>query len=259
MERESTMQRFADGELEIVFATGAFGMGVDIQDIRGVVHYLVPESLEQYYQEVGRAGRDGDPAFGLLLHTPINARVRRDLIRGSLRTADDVRDVWTNVCDVGRSSLKTISPWTEFQGRDDDHALFYAFQRIGALVIVARGTGRLHCFAARGPAGAALLQRLNSATRIGNTTAAIRKLDLDPAATMNELFELYDQGELQLALSPDKTLLFETRELREDDVQAIVGDITRKVEKRLADFDEFIGLVDARVDPSEALRSRFGG
>ena len=53
-EKDDTLLRFANGDIQVVFATGAFGMGVDIPDIRGVIHYLIPESLEQYYQAAPR-------------------------------------------------------------------------------------------------------------------------------------------------------------------------------------------------------------
>lgn len=249
---------FKDGNVDVVFATGAFGMGVDIPDVRGVIHFLLPESLEQYYQEVGRAGRDGNPAFGILLYTAANARVRRDLIRSANRTSEQVREFWDSVCTSGRAPLRTISPWTEFQGKDDEHALFYALQRVGALTILARGPGGFQSFEPSGPNGAEILARLNSATRIGNTTAAIRKLKLDPAETMEKLFALYHDGELKLVRSPDKTLLFEARELLDEAVSKIVDDISEKVEKRLADFEAFVSLVEAGADPEETLSRRFG-
>ena len=249
---------FKAGHVDVVFATGAFGMGVDIPDVRGVIHFLLPESLEQYYQEVGRAGRDGDPAFGILLYTAANARVRRDLIRHAHRTSEQVREFWDSVCTSGRATLRTISPWTEFQGKDDEYALFYALQRVGALTILARGPGRLESFEPSGPNGAETLAQLNSATHIGNTTAAIRKLKLDPAETMDKLFALYHDRELKLVRSPDKTLLFEARELPDEAVSKIVDDISEKVEKRLADFETFVALVEAGADPGEALSRRFG-
>ena len=257
-QKDQTVSDFKDGHVDLVFATGAFGMGVDIPDVRGVIHFLLPESLEQYYQEVGRAGRDGDPAFGILLYTAANARVRRDLIRRAKRTDEQVREFWESVCKSGRATPRTISPWTEFQGKDDEHALFYALQRIGALTILARGPGRLQSFEPSGPNGAELLDQLNSATLIGNTTAAIRKLQLDPAETMEKLFALYHHGELKLARSPDKTLLFEAHELLDEAVSKIVDEIDEKIEKRLVDFQTFVSLVEAGADPGEALSRRFG-
>ncbi|MBI2895254.1 MAG: ATP-dependent DNA helicase RecQ [Deltaproteobacteria bacterium] len=72
--------RFAARELDVVVATNAFGMGIDRPDIRAVIHAHAPGSIEAYYQEVGRAGRDGEPAKGLLLSSLADIGVRRRLI-----------------------------------------------------------------------------------------------------------------------------------------------------------------------------------
>ncbi|MEA2318519.1 MAG: ATP-dependent helicase RecQ, partial [Solirubrobacteraceae bacterium] len=66
-ERAETQRRFMAGDVEVVVATNAFGMGVDKADVRTVAHASVPGSVEAYYQEAGRAGRDGAPARALLL------------------------------------------------------------------------------------------------------------------------------------------------------------------------------------------------
>ncbi len=79
-ERERVQERFMAGELDVVVATNAFGMGIDRSDVRAVVHLAPPGSIESYYQEVGRAGRDGDPAWGLLLVSSEDPPRRRRLL-----------------------------------------------------------------------------------------------------------------------------------------------------------------------------------
>jgi ATP-dependent DNA helicase RecQ len=78
--RDRTQARFRDGELELIVATNAFGMGIDRPDVRAVIHLAPPGSIEAYYQEVGRAGRDGADAIGVLITTPSDLPVRRRLL-----------------------------------------------------------------------------------------------------------------------------------------------------------------------------------
>jgi ATP-dependent DNA helicase RecQ len=67
--RERVQSQFQSGKLEVVVATIAFGMGIDKADVRTVIHYALPASVEAYYQEIGRAGRDGQPSRTVLLYT----------------------------------------------------------------------------------------------------------------------------------------------------------------------------------------------
>ncbi len=78
-ERSASQAKFLGGEAAVCVATCAFGMGVDKRDIRLVVHHAITDSLEAYYQEVGRAGRDGDPAHGVLLWSFPDVAIRRHL------------------------------------------------------------------------------------------------------------------------------------------------------------------------------------
>lgn len=70
--RMEIIEQFKNGDINIVFATNAFGMGIDIPAIRVVIHFMLPESIEQYYQEVGRASRDNHGANAYLLYTNKN-------------------------------------------------------------------------------------------------------------------------------------------------------------------------------------------
>src|SRR4030095_15909067 len=88
--REIAQREFAEGRVEIVVATNAFGMGIDRPDVRSVIHLGPPGSIEAYYHEVGRAGRDGAPALGLLLVSAADLALRRALLeRGTEGGAAD--------------------------------------------------------------------------------------------------------------------------------------------------------------------------
>jgi ATP-dependent DNA helicase RecQ len=84
-ERRATERAFLDGDLDVIVATSAFGMGIDKADVRFVVHVAPPESLDAYWQEVGRAGRDGAPAAAKLLYRSEDIGLRRFFAGGGLK------------------------------------------------------------------------------------------------------------------------------------------------------------------------------
>jgi ATP-dependent DNA helicase RecQ len=92
--REAAQRAFLDGRVEVMVATNAFGMGIDRHDVRAVLHLAPPGSIEAYYQEVGRAGRDGADAYGLLLVAPNDMPLRRRLLEGDARDEAVLAHKW---------------------------------------------------------------------------------------------------------------------------------------------------------------------
>ncbi len=87
-ERRDNQERFMAGEVKAVVATNAFGLGIDKPDIRFVIHYNLPGSLESYYQEAGRAGRDGEAARCVLIHLPKDRNTQLFFLNGRYPRAE---------------------------------------------------------------------------------------------------------------------------------------------------------------------------
>ena len=102
--REQNQHAFMNDAARIVVATSAFGLGIDKPDVRLVVHYMFPDSLEAYYQEAGRAGRDGKPARAVLLYRLEDRRVRAYFLGGKYPKRDDLLAVHEALVSGARSA-----------------------------------------------------------------------------------------------------------------------------------------------------------
>ena len=92
-----------NGDAEVIIATNAFGMGVDKADVRFVYHFDITDSLDSYYQEVGRAGRDGEPAEAVLFYRSQDLGLRK-FQAGAANSRRVTSSKWRKSCD-GRRSL----------------------------------------------------------------------------------------------------------------------------------------------------------
>jgi ATP-dependent DNA helicase RecQ len=106
LERTRAQDSFMSGRVQAIIATNAFGMGIDKRDIRFVVHYHLPGSIEAYYQEVGRAGRDGLPADCLLLFNYADTRTQQFFIEGNHPPPELIRRVYHEIASFGLEKIE---------------------------------------------------------------------------------------------------------------------------------------------------------
>ena len=143
--REKVLRELRDSAdrpatIDLVFATSAFGLGIDVPDIRAVIHACIPESLDRYYQEVGRAGRDGCSAISVVLPTEADREVAQGLSAPRYLTAELARDRFTAMLQASiQISKDTIRvPLTAVSGKVEAHSDYNERWNLLTLSLMAR-------------------------------------------------------------------------------------------------------------------------
>ncbi len=113
-DRKWVQENFMSGKAKVIVATNAFGLGIDKRDIRFVIHYDMPGTIEAYYQEAGRAGRDRKPSFCLLLYNGRDRRLQEFFIKGDNPPPEIILEIY---------EILTGYPFGNAQGRDSDMVL----------------------------------------------------------------------------------------------------------------------------------------
>ncbi len=104
-ERKKIQEDFINDNVKVIAATNAFGMGIDKKDIRLVIHYNTPGSIENYYQEIGRAGRDNKSAFAFLLHDDSDINIHRFFISNANPDKELIQNIYNGICDYAKVAV----------------------------------------------------------------------------------------------------------------------------------------------------------
>lgn len=237
-ERMEVVEQYKNNEVNIVFATNAFGMGIDIPDIRVVIHFMIPESAEQYYQEVGRAARDGGGANAYLLYSNKNIDVKRThFIDRSFPTEDKLREVYKN---IGKRAGCRVFQY--FDNEDIQECLPY-YMKSGLISIVGKGfSGLSELFDIKDPD----LQKYYDSTEAKGYVKTMKKNDLTPQELSESVYRAVLTGEAKLKKALERWLVIEVAdtEISDERMKIMLDDIAEKREYKHGLLDYFVYLVE---------------
>jgi ATP-dependent DNA helicase RecQ len=254
-ERQNIISQFRDGSINLVFATNAFGMGIDIPNIRVVIHYMLPESIEQYYQEIGRAGRDQNGATSYMLYSNKNIQVRKThFIDKSFPNEDETKSLFKTATnnEIGKKTLQY------FEEEELQSALPY-FLNCGAITIEGKGFTGLKVFKSNTNP---LLQKIIDSSRTGMIIPVLLKPDFSNLSCkefFNITYSAIIKDEAVLNKNFDKCLIINAieKELTDSQLKEISDETAIKREYKQNLLDYLVYLLD-NFDDSKSLHQEIG-
>ena len=241
-EKSDVIHKFKDGNVLTVFTTSAFGMGIDIPDIRGVVHYLLTESTEQYYQQIGRVGRDGKPSWAVLFYSDKNVDVRKTwYIDQSFPGEKEIHEAFSNLTD-DRTGKRTVN---YFEEGDSTQSAYHYLVRSSVISPVCKGVRSLGPFQPAKGVTLPTFESYRGATRTGLLIPTAIKTGKPESEILSDIYCWLAEGKLKTTHAPGKCLLINSSvdTLPDELLEEIKRDVAEKKAYRTSLFNEFVALL----------------
>ncbi|KAL8399697.1 hypothetical protein RB594_000194 [Gaeumannomyces avenae] len=287
-DKEANQDKFMADKVDIVVATIAFGMGIDKPNIRNVVHYGIPGSVEEYSQQVGRAGRDGKPSSCMFYLCPEDLDVRSVLAYGDTPTRKALGSVLQNIFDDEVTALPVdgvfkrsqYAQTNEYDIRANPLSIVYAmlelrFKLIRAITpeygqykFTTQTTYDATISNDKSPAAQAIVQFSSKPQRGKNYTmdvqTAARALNINRQEIIRKLNELHDRGFIKLTASGVENryrVISKNLPRTPDQINTLADEIFADLKQREVDavqrIDQVIGLVTGEQCFAHALSLHF--
>lgn len=245
-ERKEIISKYKNNDINVIFATNAFGMGIDIPDIRTVIHFMIPESVEQYYQEVGRAARDGKAANAYLLYTNKNIEVKRKyFIDGSFPSQDKLVTTYKKLTDE-KLGLKTL-PY--FEDKDIQKSLMY-YVNAGMVRLICKGFSD---FKGVLSVDDKELDGIIQSTKTKNLISTVKKSQVQVEMLTKMVYEDFVDDKLKLSKPLDRRIIINIDVEKIDDnyIDKIINEIEEKRKYKYELLDYLVYLIDGNISSNE--------
>lgn len=238
IEKQNIIQRYKENEIDIIFATNAFGMGIDIPDIKLVIHYMIPESIAQYYQEVGRASRNKETSNAYLLYTDKNIQVKKDFfIDKNFPSYEEIEEKFEEIRN-GNIGYRNVE---YYEDEILQLCLPYLLE-VNALKLCTKG---MHSLKVLENIKNPKLQQVLESSRPKTFITTLKKIDYSPNELSNFIFESILKKDCVVKRSLAKCLIVE---VMIDDLsvyrEQIVKLIDEKKKFKNEQLDYFIYTID---------------
>lgn len=250
-ERIGIINNFKQGKSNVLFATNAFGMGIDIPDIRVSIHYMIPESVEQLYQEIGRIARDGKKGFSYILYTNKDFDIRKNnFINKSFPKVNELHQAHAKITQ-NELARKTL----QFEDEDLPKTLNY-FLDNGIFSIVCKGFTSLDNLT---NVKVKDINDLLAETETQSLITTAKKTGRLEEQIVQIIYEALSNGDIQLLKPFNKCLIIENKfeTLNEDIIKRIQEDI-KKIKDYKYDKLKYLENILNDAKSSNDLHNKIG-